>query len=127
MCIYLEVNPDAPHIDQITQPSIVHHIENSAEQNELTEEEYTPPSCLYSSVEPSPISLTETDPSEEEIAIQAHDFSDGHSHHLMSSTTLEEPTSKKVCIGGSISSTTPFLLMQKMLRGETDLHLPAGP
>ena len=33
---------------------------------------------------------------------------------------------KKVCIGDSVPTTTPFLLMQKMLRGETDLKLPPG-
>ena len=41
-------------------------------------------------------------------------------------TKSEEPLSKKVCIGDSVPTTTPFLLMQKMLRGETDLQLPPG-
>ena len=38
----------------------------------------------------------------------------------------EGPLPKKVCIGDSVPTTTPFLLMQKMLRGETDLKLPPG-
>jgi len=34
---------------------------------------------------------------------------------------------KKVCISDSIPTTTPFLLMQKMLRGETSLKLSPDP
>lgn len=39
----------------------------------------------------------------------------------------ESPPAKKVCISDSVPSTTPFLLMQKMLRGETELKLPCDP
>lgn len=38
-----------------------------------------------------------------------------------------QPPAKKVCTSDVVPSTTPFLLMQKMLRGETDLHLPPDP
>ena len=34
--------------------------------------------------------------------------------------------SKKVCIGNSVPTTTPFLLMQTMRQRGTDLQLPPG-
>lgn len=41
-------------------------------------------------------------------------------------TSERPPPPKKVCASENESSTTPFLLMQKMLKGETDLILPTG-
>lgn len=44
----------------------------------------------------------------------------------MDSTTAAPALVKKLETSDMVQSTTPFLLMQKMLRGDTDLHLPAG-
>ena len=98
-------------------------------------------SCIYTSADDSPLSIDSLE--EAEVGVKIHESGtitsllpaindtniDARPINASSQVMCikpEETPAKKVRIGMSVPTTTPFLLMQKMLRGETDLHLTSG-
>ena len=134
-----------------TKPDIIFHSDDDADKEKLIFGTSSPhSSCGYSASEGSPLSIDSLEEAEagEEIkddiateicvipldtVLPLHNVktTDIDTRPINASSQPlvqkeESPPAKKVCIGDSVPSTTPFLLMQKMLRGETDLKLPCG-
>lgn len=149
----LEVKSDAPHIDELAHLTGTQHSSilpaDSSQPNEVLKETGSPINTEYSSTEASPKSIEDNDFRREgnkEISdfqvLTTNTIENGvdmventdvdvrptnGSSQSISAMPSDEPVAKKVCISDSIPNTTPFLLMQKMLRGETELCLPPDP